>query len=412
MNGVEQTPEKRGEEEKPRAERATQETVRGLMRDLGISVRFNELTGRLDISGMPPYFTRENAVNTLPPFLLEIARSRGIRASRQLIEDTILLAGDANHFHPVRNMLLAAPWDGRPRREVLLQALHISPDSFDALLVRRWMHQAVALALNDGPEPYGGDGVLVFQGAQGIGKTQFFRLMACRPDWFAEGVSINTDRVDSVIQSTGAWIAELGELDSTLKREQSSLKAFLTSATDTYRVPYGKEYVKRPRRTCFAATVNPSGFINDDSGSRRFWTVHLDAIDLDMLFRFNRDWFFQLWREVYATDFLSNPQGFRLSPDERARLAARNQSFDKPLPYELDVIELLDWDAPPDAWRWWSVREVKQFVGGFSASSEQIGRALTKICSSQGQSSIKTLHGYKMYHLPPRRTIVSAMMAG
>lgn len=382
-------------------EKANVKTVQQLMTDLGISVRFNELSGQLDISGMPKRYSRTNAVNTLPAFLLDVARTQGIRANRQLIDDAILMTGDECRFHPVRDMLTGESWDGQPRVGVVLDALHLPPDSFDALLVRRWLHQTVALALNDEAEPYGGDGVLVFQGAQGLGKTQFFRLLACRSDWFAEGCSIDTDRVDSVIQATGVWIAELGELDSTLRREQAALKAFLTSSTDTFRAPYARAAAKRPRRTSFAATVNPESFINDDSGSRRFWTVHLNAIDLDMLFRLDRDWFFQLWREVYTTDFLPNPQGFRLSLDERSKLASRNQTFDKPLPYELELMEALDWDNPFVEWRWWSVRDIKPLVGSFNPSAEQIGRALKKICDRMPKATIRNSHGIKKFYLPP-----------
>jgi predicted P-loop ATPase len=128
----------------------------------------------------------------------------------------------------------------------------------------------VALALNDDDKPVGADGVLVLQGEQGCGKTRFFTVIAITPNWFAEGVSIDIDKKDTVIQATGCWIAELGELDATLKREQSALKAYLTAARDAYRLPYARAAVRRPRRTSFCATVNPENFLNDDTGSRRY----------------------------------------------------------------------------------------------------------------------------------------------
>ena len=68
-------------------------------------------------------------------------------------------------------------------------------------------------------------------------------------------------------------LCELGELDSTLKREQSSLKAFITQPLDTIRMPYAEKATKTPRRTSFCGTVNPQDYLRDETGSRRFWTI-------------------------------------------------------------------------------------------------------------------------------------------
>ena len=137
--------------------------------------------------------------------------------------------------------------------------------------------------MNDDDNPAGADGVLTLKGNQGIGKTSFFAVIALKADWFSEGVSINTDNKDTIIQATGSLIAELGELDSILKREQSAQKAFLTAARDMYQLPYARAAVRRPRRTSFCATVNPEEFLNDETGSCRFWTVHVRNIDVERL---------------------------------------------------------------------------------------------------------------------------------
>ena len=80
-----------------------------------------------------------------------------------------------------------------------------------------------------------------------------------------------------------APINPIDKLDSTLKREQSALKAFLTSKTDTYRQPYARVQTKKPRRTSFCATVNPQEFLNDETGSRRYWVVKPKQIDVERL---------------------------------------------------------------------------------------------------------------------------------
>lgn len=48
-------------------------------------------------------------------------------------------------------------------------------------------------------------------------------------------------------------------------------------------LPYAKVSVNKPRRTSFCATVNPKEFLNDDTGSRRYWVVQPTRIDVSAL---------------------------------------------------------------------------------------------------------------------------------
>ena len=151
------------------------------------------------------------------------------------------------------------------------------------------------MALNDEKRPLSAAGVLVLQGEQGIGKTMLFSKLAVYREWFADGQSIDMSNKDNIIDATSRWITELGELDSTLKHEQSALKGFLTSNIDTYRMPYAKASTTMPRRTSFCGTVNPQEFLNDETGSRRFWVVNVDNINLKGVLALNEDWAKQLW---------------------------------------------------------------------------------------------------------------------
>ena len=74
-----------------------------------------------------------------------------------------------------------------------------------------------------------------------------------------------------------------GEIDSTLKKEQSALKAFLTSPEDDIREPYAKKSIRRPRTTSFCASVNPYMFLKDSTGNRRFWVIHTEKIQIHKL---------------------------------------------------------------------------------------------------------------------------------
>ncbi len=390
----------------------TADAVRSALNALGVSVRLNLIGGRIEIDGLGPKYSNENAPEVLLTIVRDFIIYSGFKTSYETVSRGLAAAADVDRFNPVEDLLKdkAEPWDGRDRFPELCAILGIGAGALDAVLVLKWLHQCIALALNDEAEPYGADGVLVLQGPQGCGKTQFFRKLAMKSAWFAEGATIDVANKDSLIRATGAWIVELGELDATLKREQSALKAFLTAAVDEIRPPYGRIAVRRPRRASFAATVNPSGFLVDESGSRRFWVIHVDKIDLARLDRLDVP---QLWRQAYAW-FLRDPQGFRLSSAERAQLEARNRDFDRAQPFEEELRRALDWNLPLTSWRWTRASTLKNLVDvPANTTAAQLGRALTAISEdatrrleSAGIASPKvsrTLHGIREYLLPLNR---------
>lgn len=314
-----------------------------------------------------------------------------------------MLIEDENRYNPFEDMLKDTKHDGKDRIAELPAILDLPDDAFEFTLIKKWLHQTVSLALNDETEPYGADGVLTLQGAQGIGKTRFFAVLSVCSDWFAEGVSINTDNKDTIIQATGHVIAELGELDSTLKREQSALKAFLTATCDSYRLPYAREWADTPRRTSFCATVNPEEFLNDETGTRRFWTVHVENIDIDRLNSLSKEWVKQLWAQVYEQYYLKDAQGFRLTRAERMELEQRNERFSKPLAGELEIMDAFNWETPIEHWQWLRVRDVQNVMKNCRLTTVQAGKALSRIATRDERIQVKNVHNVKQYLLPKVR---------
>ena len=380
----------------------TSDDIKAALKDMGITVRLNVITGYVDITGMPEQYSQSNAPNTLPMLLTDYFLKRNIRVSRQIIDDALVLIEDENRFNPVYDMLTEVQWDGVDRIAILAEILNVSVQSDAILYINKWLHQCIAMALNNDIKPYGADGVLVLRATQGMGKTFFFGTIAMKSDWFAEGVTLDLDNKDSVIQATGKWITELGELDSTLKREQSALKAFLTASKDTYRQPYAKVAVNKPRRTSFCATVNPKEFLNDDTGSRRYWVIQLESIDVDRLKELDEIWLQQLWVQVYETIYLPDPQGFRLTDDERKRLEKHNEQFNKPLAGELEIKEGLWWDAPIEKWEWKKTGDVISHLNLRYLTPSQIGRVLTKMMAHDNRIRTKAPRNVRHYLLPPR----------
>lgn len=379
----------------------TSEDVKAILQAMNIRVRLNDISGMVEIDGMPPQYSRTNAANVLPVLLMDYIKEHGLKSTRQNIDDCLVAIMDENRFNPVRDMLEATQHDGRDRITEIRKMLGMGGDELECTFLTKWLHQCVAMALNDEKQPYGADGVLVLQDEQGAGKTLFCATLAVHPDLFAEGVSIDLNNKDTVIQSTGVWIAEMGELDSTLKREQSALKAFLTAARDTYRMPYARAQIRKPRRTSFCATVNPKEFLNDETGSRRFWVIHPNHIDVERIKSLSADWLKQLWRQVYEQLYLPDPQGFRLTKEERERLQALNGQYEKSLPGEIEITDRLNFDAPEKLWKWRKVSELMNGACIRGVTAVQTGRVLAKLAKSDRRIQMKNHHNVRLYRLPP-----------
>lgn len=242
----------------------TYETFNKLLNYLGIKIKFNIITKRIYIEGMPEKYAKSDLFEILPIYLKDIFRNNGVKPTISTIEEYILLKISENHFNPFVDFLQSHKWDGKDRINEIYNILHIE-NSFYKILVKKWLYQTVCISFNTLENPFGIDGILTLQGKQGIGKTRFFSLLSIEPEWFADGVTIDVNNKDSLIKATSKLICELGEVDSTLRKEQSALKAFVTSPEDEIRPPYGRKSIRRARNTSFCATVNPQIFLKDST---------------------------------------------------------------------------------------------------------------------------------------------------
>jgi predicted P-loop ATPase len=149
----------------------------------------------------------------------------------------------------------------------------------DAFL-KRWLISAVARAFQPGCKA---DYILVLQGKQGWGKSGFFNTLA--NSWFDDGIAATANDKDQLMKLHSAWIIELSELEAIFrKKDVSAFKAFITARTDALRKPYGRLVEELPRANVFGASTNEDGFLNDPTGNRRFWVIHVcKPIDIAQL---------------------------------------------------------------------------------------------------------------------------------
>ena len=381
--------------------------MKNAMAALGVKACFNETVKQTEVSGLPAQNSEANSSITLESVILDYMSMNRFHCSNRAFDAHLARIIDENRYNPVKEMLDNTKWDKKDRiTELTNDVMHVNKT--EAVYVRKWLHQCIAMALNNneaGKKPYGADGVLVLQGEQGVGKTMLCSKFAVYDEWFMEGVSIDMGNKDSIIQATSCWIAELGELDSTLKRDQSALKAFLTAKKDVYRMPYAKTSTKQPRRTSFCGTVNPKQFLNDDTGSRRFWVIDANSIDTERVEArveaINEDWMKQLWRQVYEELYLPKPQGFRLTREESKKLQKDNNAYAKSLQGEIEVMDRLDFNAPTNRWSWQKVSKVAETINAKGIDASKIGKVLAKLEKNDSRVEVKNLSNYKFYFLPP-----------
>jgi predicted P-loop ATPase len=233
----------------------------------------------------------------------------------------------------VRDFLLKLKWDGVPRLDhVAAKILRVRADSEEeaalaALLVRRWFIGLVARPLVPGCKL---DTALILEGAQGIGKSTFFRIIA--GEWFSD-TEMALDK-DAMMQLRATLIYEWAELENVMSRQTvSRVKAFLTSTEDKYRPPFGRTPITVKRSGVIVGTTNNQDFLHDPSGSRRFWVIPVGHIDIALL-REQRD---QLLAEAVVAHLAGERRW--LDEDEEARREALATRFVETDPWDDRVLE-------------------------------------------------------------------------
>ncbi|MEE3428729.1 MAG: VapE domain-containing protein [Ruminococcus sp.] len=394
-------------------EKLSQSSVEDALSELGLTVRLNLVTKKIEIGGsgsdyLFEIYSRANILNVLPIIILDHLVERNVRALGQgtkQIEKYLFNIADQNRYNPIHEMFEKHENDDEGNLSVLYAILGIT-DEFDRLLVYKWFLQTTALAFNKIDNPISTEGVLVLQGKQGCGKTTFFRKFSLNPEWFTEGAVIDIKNKDTIITALSTWICELGEIDSTLKREQSALKAFITRPIDRIRFPYAPAESELVRNTSMCGTVNPNEFLNDTTGSRRYWVVAVEDIEVKYLLKMSSEDIKNIWGYFYHK-YKENPDGFRLSFEEQETLGKRNNRYNCELKYEAEVLDLLDFNLPERDWIKVTSAKLAVFIQG--ASAVQIGKILSKL-SDTDERIVKDHSGNgRFYYLPVKKRLYDTL---
>lgn len=262
--------------------KATIANVQHLLRGYKISVGYDVIKKQMRTILPSQAGSSDNASNVALTQILSLATLN--RMSSGPVPAIIETLADRNLYNPVADWIMSKPWDGLDRLQPFYSTLVERDDYPEVLkqtLMRRWLLGAVAAALK--PTGFSARGILTLQGSQSIGKTSWIRALVPDP-LLRERVlkldhHLDASNKDSLITAVTHWIVEIGELDSSLKKDVARLKGFITSDRDKLRRPYARADSEYQRRTVFCATVNDHAFLVDSTGNTRFWTIPITKID-------------------------------------------------------------------------------------------------------------------------------------
>ena len=236
--------------------------------------------------------------------------------------------------HPVRDYLDALVWDGTERiRWWLHWWMGCQADDLTQAFGMRWLISAVARIYAPGCKV---DTMLVLQGRQGAGKSSALQALAGAP-WFCDTKLPlgSADPRAAMMNVHGVWIYEIGELASFKRSDVETVKAFVSSPSDRFRAPFDRLVSDWPRQVVFAGSTNRAQFLNDSTGSRRFWVRTVGDIAVGRIAE-NRD---QLWAEAVAAYREGEP--WWLNDDEERLREGDAQAFEQGDPWEDAVADFL-----------------------------------------------------------------------
>ncbi|HLO84589.1 MAG TPA: VapE domain-containing protein [Nostocaceae cyanobacterium] len=255
-----------------------------LVRDRwGDRLTFNEMTQEIEFDGKPI------DPDTIKMF---VADKLDVDASNDTILQALMTVAKENYsYHPVREYLQEIA-EKYPRSEELDRLLGSIASRYlgtshplHNTFLRRTLIGAVKRVFEPGCKF---DTACVLQGRQGIMKSSFWKTLAKNDKWFDDTFSSSSAAIDKDEKAAlrENWIIELSEIEAVFrKKEVATLRAFMTTAIDRYRPPYGRKNGKFPRTSIFVGSVNPDSFLCDPEGHRRYWVVpvQVEKININAL---------------------------------------------------------------------------------------------------------------------------------
>jgi len=344
-----------GKSDKPKV---TLENVEHLLKSYGISACYNVISKKVEVrnlkddvsvlDGESDLSTLEktkgsNGDNVAFTRVLSLAGLNNMSTSH--IYEMVAAIGEENQYNPAKEWIESRQWDGVDRLQAYYDTLETANGYSIALketLMYKWLLSATAAALKE--SGFYTRGVLTMQGTQNKGKTNWVRSLVTDPVLQAKLIKIDhqldANSKDSILGAAAYWLVELGELDSSFKKDIARIKGFLSSDRDRVRRPYDRFESDFPRRTVFCATVNEPSFLVDPTGNTRWWT--LEVVNINFEHGIDTQ---QLFAQM-AVDFAKGEQWW-LTDEENEMLEQCNQQYRAVSKIRDKINEYVDVKATP-----------------------------------------------------------------
>ena len=384
------------------------ENLKAMCRHFGIGLWHNLMDHTIEIQIPGATFLDDERKNLQLIALKDIAVASNMTLDR--MDQLVLSAACEASYHPFDAWLNTGQWDGVRRFHPLCATVRTpTPDLF-ARVLAPWMRQAIVAARNQyGSRPP--RDVLVFSGEQHCGKTSFFRKLT-PPGMFGEGLHMDPRNKDDLVKATNKLVTELGELDATFRKSDIAvLKSFISSPTDSVRLPYAHEPSTWPRRTIFCATVNDEDFLVDSTGNSRFRVISTEGFDLDTLERWVHDGtLWQIWKEVEFD--VSQGAPWWLDESTEREMVEHVEKFRRIGAAEQALLDMLDWDAPREKWMRVTTTAIGNMIGlsvgpgGRNGVGAVLARLLKNYTGQKKPGTFRPRDGGKVvkgWEIPPWR---------
>ncbi len=270
---------------------ACSSNIRLAISRLKIEFRYNQFSYQTEMEGLGPDFDGELTDDGAVRLRFRIEDEFHFLSKMDEFNRVINDLAQTNRYHPVREYLDGLTWDGVPRIDKWLIDYAGAQDTpLNRATGSIFLISAVRRVRQPGVKH---DEMIVLQGEEGMVKSSACRVMAVRDEWFSDSLTIGSSVKEVIEQSVGHWIIEFGELATLGKREDDTVKSFLSRQEDKARPAYGHRRVTAKRQFVCIGTINEGQFLKPGK-NRRWWVVPIKVFDLIAL-RADRD---QLWAEA------------------------------------------------------------------------------------------------------------------
>lgn len=241
------------------------------------NIKFNELSYKYEQLVNGEYVEWKNVDDSRARAYIE---STYCLHHEKKLDDAMRIVFDEHRYHPVKELIESIKWDGKPRlRNLFIKWLKCEDSDYTREVTRLVFAGGIHRVYNPGCKF---DDVCVLVGTkQGEGKSTFVQWLAMEDRFFT--VVKNIEKKDDLEALQGKWICELSELMAvTRAQDVESVKSFITTQIDRYRMSYDKRTEDYPRQCVFVGTTNKQQFLTDKTGNRRWYPLKVHSVGYDL----------------------------------------------------------------------------------------------------------------------------------